>query len=95
MIFFHRTSLYDQEVLSSRPKALPVILSAVTTVPLPASEDTLCRFVSILAEKGIANTSIKVYLSAVCQLHIAGGLPDPGQQNMAKLSQVLRGIQAS
>ena len=44
---------------------------------------------------GIAHSSIKVYLSAVRQLHIARGLPDPGRRSMAKLSQVLRGIQTS
>jgi len=32
--------------------------------PLPASENTLCRFVAVLADKGIAHSTIKVYLSA-------------------------------
>jgi len=51
--------------------------------------------VAVLADKGIAHSTIKVYLSATRQLHIAKGLPDPGRGNMAKLSQVLRGIQSS
>lgn len=63
--------------------------------PVPASEDTLCRFAAVLASKGIAHSTMRVYLSATRQLHIAKGLPDPGIENMAKLSQVLRGIRST
>ena len=63
--------------------------------PVPATEDTLCRFAAVLASKGIAHSTVKVYLSATHQLHIEKGLPDPGIENMAKLSQVLRGIRST
>ena len=43
----------------------------------------------------MVHSTIKVYLSALHQFHIAEGLPDPGGQNVAKLSQVWRDIQAS
>ena len=43
----------------------------------------------------MAHSTIRLYLSAIQQLHIAKGLPDPGRgNNMARLSQVLRGIQS-
>jgi len=38
----------------------------------------------------MAHSTVKVYLSAVRQLHIAEGFPDPGRAGMAKLSWVLR-----
>ena len=60
----------------------------------PASEPTLCRFVSHLAEGGTAHSSIKCYLAAVRQLHITEGWNDPEMGQMARLVQVLRGIKA-
>ena len=42
----------------------------------------------------MVHSTIKVYLSALRQFHIAEGLRDPGRWNMAKLSQVWRDIQA-
>ena len=66
-----------------------------TIPPLPASESTLCRFVTVLANKGIAHSTIKVYLSATRQLHIAKGLPEPRMEKMPRLSQVLKGVCAT
>ena len=63
-----------------------------TIPPFPALESTLCRFVSVLANNGIAHSTIKVYLSATRQLHIAQGLPEPRMEKMPRLSQVLRGV---
>jgi len=65
------------------------------TPPLPVSETILCHFAAALASKNIAHSTIKVYLSATRQLQIEKGLPDPKMQNMAKLSQVLRGVRAT
>ena len=65
----------------------------VTVSPLPASESTLRRFVTVLANNGIAHSTVKVYLSATRQLHIAKGLPEPRMEKMPRLSQVLKGIQ--
>ena len=66
-----------------------------TIPPLPASESTLCRFVTVLANNGIAHSTIKVYLSATRQLHIAKGLPEPRMKKMPRLSQVLRGVRTT
>ena len=63
-----------------------------TIPPFPASESTLCRFMSVLANNGIAHSTIKAYLSATRQLHIAQGLPEPRMEKMPRLSQVLRGV---
>ena len=42
--------------------------------PLPTSKDTLLMFVSYLAQQGLSHTTIKVYFSAVRNLHVQGGL---------------------
>ena len=66
-----------------------------TIPPLPASESTLCCFVTVLANNGIAHSTIKVYLSATRQLHIAKGLLEPRMEKMPRLSQVLRGVRTT
>ena len=40
----------------------------------------------------MAHTSIKLYLSAICQLQIEQGLPDPFKTPMPMLEQVVKGI---
>ena len=50
-------------------------------------------FISRLAEEGLAHQSIKVYLSAVRNLHVASGLHEEfSKQLTPKLEMVLRGI---
>ena len=63
-----------------------------TIPPLPASESALCHFVTVLANNRIAHKTIKIYLSAVHQLYIEKGLPEPRMEKMSKLSHVLRGV---
>ena len=41
------------------------------------------------------DSTIKVYLSATRQLHIAQGLPEPRMEKMPRLSQVLRGVRTT
>ena len=67
----------------------------LSTPPTPASEDLLCKFVTYLALNNISANTIKVYLLGVCQLHLQAGLPPPPTVEMAKLTQVLRGIKIS
>ena len=62
---------------------------------LPASEHLLCRFVSYLAMKRISASSLRVYLSAVRQLHLQQGCSPPAVGDMPRLQQVLRGIKIS
>ena len=66
-----------------------------TIPPLLALKSKLCRFVTVLANNGIAHSTIKVYLSATRQLHITKGLPEPRMEKMPRLSQVLRGIRTT
>lgn len=45
-----------------------------------------------MAVEGLQASTIKCYMSAIRQLHIARGIGDPGINKMAKLEQVIRGI---
>ena len=61
--------------------------------PLPFSQSLLCSYVSYLADQDLKHGTIKVYLSAVRQLQIAAGLPDPfAGVAWPRLDQVMRGI---
>ena len=62
---------------------------------LPASEHTLCRFISSLANENLCHNTIKSYLAGIRHLHIDGGFGDPRICDMAWLEQVLRGIKLS
>ena len=67
--------------------------SEIQKSPLPTSEDTLLMFVSYLAQQGLSHTSIKVYLSAVHNLHVQGGLHEEfAKQLSPRLELVLKGI---
>lgn len=62
-------------------------------VPLPTCEETLMLFTSYLAQQGLAHTTIKVYLSAVRNLHVSAGLhKEFSQQLTPRLEMVLQGI---
>ena len=61
--------------------------------PLPTSEDTLLIFVSYLAQQGLTHQSIKVYHSAVRNLHVSMGLQEEfSKQLIPRLELVLKGI---
>ena len=60
--------------------------------PLPVTESSLCFHVSHLANEGLASSSIKSYLSAVRNLQISNGYPDPDIGDMPRLAQVTKGI---
>ena len=62
--------------------------------PLPASEHQLCQFVSYQAEGKLCHSTIKCYLSAVRQMHVAEGYGDPRMSSMAHLERVLKGIKS-
>ena len=57
------------------------------------SEKVLCQFVAFLAGEGLRHNSIKAYLAAVRQLQVEAGRGDPHIGAMAKLGQVVRGVQ--
>ena len=60
--------------------------------PIPASEDTLLMFVGHLAQQGLAHQTNKVYLSAVCNLHVTAGLHNKfAKQLTPRLEMVLKG----
>lgn len=60
---------------------------------IPTSESTLLLFAAHLALSGLAHTSIKVYLSAIGNLHTAHSRHEAYQKALTpRLEQVLRGI---
>ena len=58
--------------------------------PCPVDEWMLCLFVTFLANT-VQYSTIKVYLSAVCSLHIEQGFPDP-LLDCLRLQRVLLGV---
>ena len=67
--------------------------SSIKKSLLPTTEDTLLLFVSHLAQQGPSHASIKVYLSAICNLHVSSGLHEEfAKQLTPRLELVLKGI---
>ena len=61
--------------------------------PFPVSENLLCSFAAFMANQGLAPQTIKSYLSAVRNLQLSLGLPDPREQSsMPILKRVQAGI---
>ena len=60
--------------------------------PITTSENILCYFAACLGQEGLASSTIRNYLSGVCQIQIAAGFPDPLIDHMPQLRQVLKGI---
>ena len=61
--------------------------------PFPVSEQLLCSFISFLADEGLAPQTSKAYLSAVRNMQISLGLPDPREQSsLPILKRVQAGI---
>ena len=63
--------------------------------PFPLTQESLSRFVAVLASQALTHRSIKVYLSAVRHLHITRCGSDPRLCNMVGLQYVLQGIKRS
>ena len=65
------------------------------SLPVPTSEQQLCRYVAHLAGDNLSYTTVKTYLAAVRQLQVAEGWGDPEMNKMPRLAQVIRGIKAA
>ena len=64
--------------------------------PLPASEQTLLLFVTYLGQLGLTHKTIKVYLSAVKNLHITSGHFKSFEIQLSpRVERVLKGIKLS
>ena len=67
---------------------------SISVHPIPATEQILLFFATHLATTNISHATIKVYLSAIRQLHVAqGSLQYFNQQLTPRLQQTLKGIQ--
>ena len=63
------------------------------STPFPLSEYTLCCFAAYLADEGLAPQTAKTYLSAVRNMQLLFGLPDPrDHSSLPMLKRVLAGI---
>ena len=64
-----------------------------TVLPVPVTEQVLCRFVSYLASQGLKHRTIKVYLSGIRYFQIKRGQADVFRDaQTARLEYVLRGV---
>lgn len=90
--FLHGLASSTRKACTSAKKRYVLFCRDKGLTPLPAPENQLSQFVSMLADQGLCHSSIKSYLAAIRHLHIAEGFGDPHIHSMAKLEQVLRGI---
>ena len=91
MLFSPQFSGVDQKDLQlGQEKILRVCSKTWVSVP----EHHLCQFVSYQAEGKLCHSTIKCYLSAARQMHVAEGYGDPCMSSMARLEQVLKGIKS-
>ena len=65
----------------------------IVIAPFPVSESILCYFVTALANDNLAAQTIRTYLSAVRDTHIALGFPDPRAHSaMPRLDRIQVGV---
>ena len=60
--------------------------------PMPVDQRLLCYYITYLAQQGLADSTIRVYLSALRHHHIAYDIPEPDRTKMPKLKLVDSGI---
>ena len=60
--------------------------------PLPVDQRLLCYYNTYLAQQGLADSTIRVYLSALRHHHIAYDIPEPDRTKVPKLKLVDSGI---
>ena len=97
----HRSSLSCSILLPAGPSFLhPEIVphrskfcTEASHPPLPTTKDTSLLFVSYLAKQSLSHASIKVYLSAVHNLHVSTGLHEEFSKHLTPRPElVLKGI---
>ena len=62
------------------------------SIPSSLHQKVLCYFVACLGQQNLSASTIRTYLLGICQMHIAGGFPDPFNDYMPRFRQVLKGI---
>ena len=71
--FLHGLAESTRKTYNSAKRRYSEFASKHGFQPLPASEHQLCQFVSYQAEGKLCHSTIKCYLSAVRQMHVAEG----------------------
>ena len=62
----------NQKVVQFRTETVSIICHENNVSPLPACQQSLCRYVTHLANESFVHTSIKCYLAATSQLVLRG-----------------------
>ena len=96
-------SYYHQGLAASTHKTYSVgtqnylsFCKQIHSPPLPASEQTLLLYITHLGQLNLAHKTIKVYLSAVRNLHITSGDFKAFESQLSpRLERVLKGIKSS
>ena len=76
----------------SSKKRYLAFCQAMNLHPCPITQGMLCLYVAHLYQDGLAHTSIKSYLSAVRNMQISKGMPDPFASPLPQLKLVIRGV---
>ena len=94
LLYYHQgLSLSTQRLYSTCQTRYYSFYQQLNCSPLPSTEQLLLLFVAHLANEGLAHSTIKVYLSALHNLHIATGYHQTfTNQLTTRVKQVLQGI---
>ena len=78
---------------SAGEQSFTSLCSALRNQVLPANESALLLFISHLASKNISHATIKVYLAAICHIHVIAGMHSSFEEQLTPRPQLaLRGI---
>ena len=78
---------------ATNPVHISSHISYVFLLCIPTSERVFMMFISQLAKEGITHTTIKVYLAAICYMHVSVGIHQTyNQQLFPYLELVMKGI---
>ena len=71
---------------------LKIFCTSFHITPLPATEATLCYFVTCLGQQGLAHSTIRTYLSGVRQFQIVHDYQDFNFEQLPRLCQIIKGV---
>ena len=93
MYYYQGLSASNAEVVQYWPSALPLLLPTATQLSITIHRAIIVIIHGHLANEGLAHSTIKVYLSALRNLHTATGHHQTfASQLIPRLEQVLQGI---
>ena len=89
----HGLAIATQRCYNAGQQSYLQFCTKANLIPIPTSENTLSLFAAHLALSGLAHTSIKVYFSAIGNLHSSHSKHEAYHKSLTpRLEQFLRGI---